>query len=78
MILPERITYQWIGSLDNEALLTVEHDLKLAFATEETAHRRMVGDRYDLMRGPTELLSAWDRWSRVNTETRSRKLHPRR
>lgn len=78
MRLPERITYQWMGTLDDDALLTAERRLQKAFATEEKAHRRVVGDRYDLMRGPAELLGAWDRWSRVNTETRSRKLHPLR
>jgi hypothetical protein len=78
MRLPERITYKWMGTLDDDALLTAEARLQVAFAAEEKAHRHVVGDRYELMRGPAELLGAWDRWSRVNTETRSRNLNPRR
>lgn len=78
MKLPERITREWMLTLDNDSLLTAESRLHEAFTAQERAHKRVVGDRYDLMRGPAELLGAWDVWSRVNNETRSRKLNARR
>ena len=78
MILPDRITYDWMGTLDDDMLLTAERRLHEVFRDEEEGQRRRLGERYDLMRGPAELLSAWDRWSRVNSETRQRKLNPRR
>ena len=78
MTVPERITQDWIGGLDDAGLLAAEANLRELFAAEETVHRRAVGRRYDLMRGPAELLGAWDRWSRVNAAARARKLHPRR
>jgi hypothetical protein len=78
MTLPDRITYDWMGTLDDDSLLDAEWSLHQVFTDEEAAQRRRLGDRYDLMRGPAELLSAWDRWSRVNRETRQRKLNPRR
>ena len=78
MILPERITYDWLVQLDNDALLTAERSLYTTFTGEEAVERRRLGERYELMRGPATLMSAWDRWSRANTEARHRKLNPRR
>ena len=78
MKLPERINHKWMETLDDASLLTAEARLHKAFATAEASQRRVMGEQYDLMQGPAELLAAWDRWSRVHTETRVRKLHPRR
>ena len=78
MTLPDRITYEWMGTLDDDSLLVAELSLHQLFADEEAAERKRRGERYELVRGPAELMSAWDRWSRVNTETRQRKLNPRR
>jgi hypothetical protein len=78
MRVPPRITATWIDSLSDENLLLAELRLKNAFAKEERAEKRRLGRAYDLMRGPAELLLAWDRWSRVNAATRTRKLNPTR
>jgi hypothetical protein len=78
MILPDKITYDWMGTLDNESLLAAELRLHEVFADEEAVQRRLLGQRYELMRGPEVLMTAWDRWSRVNTESRRRKLNPKR
>ena len=78
MTMPERITHAWMLTLDDDALLKAESSLRTTFAKAEQAHRKVVGKRYDLMRGPAELLGAWDRWSRVCTEVRARKLDPKR
>ena len=78
MRVSEQITYKWMASLDDASLLSAEARLHEAFLAEEKTHKRAVGKRYDLMRGPAELLAAWDRWSRISTETRSRGLHVRR
>ena len=78
MRVPPRITATWIDSLSDENLLLAELRLKNAFAKEERAEKRRLGLAYDLMRGPAELMLAWDRWSRVNAATRTRKLNPTR
>jgi hypothetical protein len=78
MRVPPRITATWIDSLSDENLLLAELRLKNAFAKEERAEKRRLGRAYDLMRGPAELMLAWDRWSRVNAATRTRKLNPTR
>ena len=76
--LPQHITHDWLGTLDDDRLLDTEARLHAAFRTLEQAQKRADGERYDLMRGPAPLLAAWDRWSRVHTATRARRLHPRR
>ena len=78
MRVPPRITATWIDSLSDENLLLAELRLKNAFAKEERAEKRRLGRAYDLMRVPAELMLAWDRWSRVNAATRTRKLNPTR
>ena len=78
MRVPPRITATWIDSLSDENLLLAELRLKNAVAKEERAEKRRLGRAYDLMRGPAELMLAWDRWSRVNAATRTRKLNPTR
>jgi hypothetical protein len=78
MRVPSRITATWIDSLTDDNLLVAESRLKSAFAKEERAEKKRVGRAYDLMRGPAELMLAWDRWSRVNAATRGRKLNPNR
>ena len=78
MILPEKITYHWMGTLDDESLLAAELRLHEVFNDEEAVQRRLLGKRYELMRGPEVLITAWDRWSRVHTESRRRKLNPKR
>jgi len=78
MRVPPRITAIWIDSLTDDNLLLAESRLKSALAKEERAEKRRVGSAYDLMRGPAELMLAWDRWSRVNAAARIRKLNPNR
>ena len=78
MRVPPRITATWIDSLTDDNLLLAELRLKTAFAKEERAEKKRTGRAYDLMRGPAELMLAWDRWSRVNAAARGRKLNPTR
>ena len=78
MRVPPRITATWIDSLTDDNLLLAELRLKTAFAKEERAETKRTGRAYDLMRGPAELMLAWDRWSRVNAAARGRKLNPTR
>lgn len=78
MTLPARITGDWMDSLTNDDLLVAESTLHQAFSALDREERARTGTKYELMRGPAELMSAWDRWSRVNTATRARGLHPRR
>jgi len=76
MRIPGRITAMWIDSLTNDDLLTAESRLKKVFARIERVEKGRLGGAYDLMRGHADLMSAWDRWTRVNAATRSRGLTP--
>ena len=78
MRIPGRITAMWIDSLTNDDLLLAETRLKKVFARMERVEKGRLGGAYDLMRGHAELMSAWDRWSRVNAAIRSRGLTPTR
>ena len=78
MRIPGRITAMWIDSLTNDDLLLAETRLKKVFAVRERVEKGRLGGAYDLMRGDAELMSAWDRWSRVNSAIRTRGLTPNR
>jgi hypothetical protein len=78
MAVPERLTADWITSLDNGDLVAVESDLHTEFVDEENLERRRRGDRYVLLQGPAALVDAWLRWLMVNNETRLRSLVVRR
>ena len=78
MKLPEHITSTWIDSLADADLLAAESQLHAAFVTAERAEKDRRGAEYSLVRGPSELLDVWGRWSRLSAETRARGLHARR
>jgi hypothetical protein len=78
MRIPERVNGTWIDSLTDGDLLAAESQLHTDFAKLDGRERKKRGSAYDLMRGPAGLLAAWDRWSRVSTEARARRLHVRR
>ncbi len=78
MQLPERPTAKWMDSLTDSDLLLAESSLHEAFFSLEREQKALLGAKYELMRGPAELMAAWDRWTRVNTAARSRGLNPRR
>ena len=74
MTLPERIDATWIGGLTNDQLQRAETQLRKDFSREEAAERTRRGAKYDLMRGPESLMTAWLRWSLVSNAARSRGL----
>ena len=74
MTVPERVTAEWIGTLANAQLMTVESRLHSEFLDEEIQEKERRGDRYALLQGPAELVNAWLRWQMVNNEARSRGL----
>jgi len=78
MRMPEHVTGAWLDSLTNDDLLTAESRLHKSYLALEKVEKHRLGDRYDLMRAPAEVLEAWGRWSRVSTEARGRRLHVRR
>ena len=77
-LVPDTISANWIGTLTDADLIDVEARLHTRFSTIESREKRTLGGRYDFFRGSADLMDAWDRWSRVHTATRARKLHPRR
>jgi len=74
MTVPERVTADWIATLANAQLMTVESRLHSEFLDVENEEKERRGDRYTLLQGPAALVNAWLRWQMVNNEARSRGL----
>ncbi len=74
MTVPDRVTADWIATLANAQLMTVESRLHSEFLDEENEEKERRGDRYTLLQGPPALVNAWLRWQMVNNEARSRGL----
>lgn len=77
-VVPERISMAWIETLTDADLLDVEARVHARFTLLERREKRARGDKYQLFRGPADLMDAWDRWSRLSGATRERSLTPRR
>ena len=78
MTIPDRVTAEWIATLADDRLMTVESRLHSAFITEDKHERKRSGGRYVLLQGPATLVNAWVRWQMVTNEARSRGLLMRR
>lgn len=76
--VPEIITRAWIETLSDADLVDVEQKVQARFALAERREKKLRGAKYALNRGSAELLSAWDKWSRVSYAMRERMLKPRR
>ena len=74
MVLPDRVTADWIATLANGSLMTAESRLHSDFLHEESQEKERRGERYTLLEGPSTLVNAWLRWQMVNNEARSRGL----
>jgi len=74
MTVPDRLTADWIATLADRQLMSVESTLHLEFLDKENTERERTGDRYTLLQGPAALVNAWLRWQMVSNEARSRGL----
>jgi hypothetical protein len=74
MTVPDRVTADWVATLPDGQLMTVESRLHSEFVDEESQEKERRGDRYTLLQGPSALVNAWLRWQMVNNEARSRGL----
>ena len=74
MVVPDRVTVDWIATLGNGQLATVESRLHTEFLDQESREKERCGDRYALLQGPAALVNAWLKWQMVSNEARSRKL----
>lgn len=74
MLVPDRVTADWIATLGNGQLQTVESRLHTEFLDEEGPEKARRGDRYALLQGPAALVNAWLKWQMVSNEARSRGL----
>ena len=74
MTIPDCVTADWMATLANELLGTVESRLHSQFVTEDKHERKRSGGRYVLLQGPAALVNAWVRWQMVSNEARSRGL----
>lgn len=77
-VVPEQISHSWIETLTDDDLLDVEARVHAKFTVLERREKKARGEKYSLMRGPADLMLAWDRWSRLQAATRDRSLNPRR
>jgi hypothetical protein len=75
-VVPERINQTWIETLSDEDLVDVERRVHAKFALLERREKKLRGAKYALVQGSAELMSAWDRWSRLANATRERSLKP--
>lgn len=78
MRLPETVNASWIASLADEQLLEAEAKLHTQFRAHEKREKTRAGDRYNMMRGPEPLITAWHRWLMVNNEALHRGIVLRR
>lgn len=80
MVVPDRVTADWIATLGNGQLEIVESRLHTELRDQETLERSRCGSRYALLQGPATLVNAWLKWQLVSNEARSRGLliHHRR
>jgi len=74
MTVPDRVTADWIATLANERLVSVEARLHSEFLDEDGQERMQSGGRYSLLQGPAALVNAWLKWQMVTNEARSRGL----
>jgi hypothetical protein len=74
MTVPDRLTANWIATLGNGQLMTVESRLHTEFVKEEAQEKLRRGVRYALLQGPEALVNAWLRWQMVSNEARTRGL----
>ena len=74
MTVPDRVTAEWIATLANGQLVSVESSLHSEFVREEDEEKQRRGDRYTLLQGPAALVNAWLKWQMVSNEARSRGL----
>jgi hypothetical protein len=76
--LPERITAEWLDSIDDADLILAESTLRQTFFALERKEKALQGDRYDMMRGSAEFMAAWGNWSLASNEAAHRGLRLRR
>ena len=77
MKIPEYINARWIATLGDDQLVKAEARLYTLFHRQESAEKARCGSRYVMLQGPTELVTAWQRWLLLNNETRDRGLNVR-
>ena len=78
MTVPNYVTADWMATLGNARLMTVESRLHSDFITEDNHEGQRSGARYALLQGPAALVNAWLKWQMVSNEARSRGLLIRR
>jgi hypothetical protein len=74
MKIPDFVNHRWIATLNDDQLIRAEAELHAVFHAQEQTEKRRRGAQYMLLQGPATLVTAWQRWSLVSNETRSRGL----
>jgi hypothetical protein len=72
--IPAHVDARWVATLDNNQLVAAESLLHADFYKHESAEKKRRGARYNMLRGPADLVNAWMRWLLVNNATRTRGL----
>lgn len=73
-----RLTSASITAMSEAELIDAEFSHHVRFIELDGQERRAKGPKYNLMRGPEELVNAWDQWGRLTRATIARDLVPRR
>jgi hypothetical protein len=73
-----RLTSASITAMSADELIEAEYKFHVKFIELDGIERRTKGPKYNLMRGPEELMDIWDQWGRLTKAAQSRDLTPRR
>jgi hypothetical protein len=71
-----RLTVATIAAMTTKQLLSAELAHHKRFTELDGDERRVRGSRYNLLRGPVELVDAWDQWGRLTRAAINRGLTP--
>jgi hypothetical protein len=74
--IPGRLSTTEIGALSADELLNAELAMHTRFAELDAVEKRTKGRKYNLMKGPAELMDAWDQWGRLTRAAQARLLTP--
>ena len=74
MMIPNPVDSRWIAGLADAQLVDAEVELHKTFVKHDGAERRVRGDRYDMLRGPEALVTAWSHWQLARNEAQLRGL----
>jgi hypothetical protein len=74
--IPARVTFATMAAMSSDELLDAELAMHTRFAELDAVEKRTKGRKYNLMKGPAELVDVWDQWGRLTRAAQARLLTP--